>query len=385
MKEYAAQYWKSLYEDVLPFWQKHSLDQEYGGYFTCLDADGHVYDTDKFVWLQARQAWTFSMLYNRLDQRQEWLDIAQSGAEFLLKHGSDDKGNYYFSLTREGQPLIAPYNIFSDCFAAMALGVYGRAANDSIYLDEAKRIYENILKRRSNPKGKYTKAITATRPLKNFALPMILSNLALELDHILTEEELNEITTDCEELILGSFWHEEQGVLLENVSPDGSLSDSFDGRLTNPGHGLEACWFLLDIAERRGDQVLIEKLVDMALKILDFGWDEQHDGIFYFLDIKGHPPQQLEWDQKLWWVHFEALIAMIKGYRLTKNPKCASWFQRLHTYTWERFHDHRGGLEWYGYLNRQGQVLLPLKGGKWKGCFHIPRALFVLAQELESL
>ena len=41
--------------------------------------------------------------------------------------------------------------------------------------------------------------------------------------------------------------------------------------------------------------------------------------------------------------------------------------------------------EWYGYLNRRGEVLLPLKGGKWKGCFHVPRGLFQCWRLLEEL
>jgi len=33
---------------------------------------------------------------------------------------------------------------------------------------------------------------------------------------------------------------------------------------------------------------------------------------------------------------------------------------------------------------RRGEVLLPLKGGKWKGCFHVPRGLFQCWQILEQ-
>jgi N-acylglucosamine 2-epimerase len=61
-KELAELYKNALLNDVLPFWEKHSIDWEQGGYLTCLDREGKVYDTDKFVWLQNRQVWTFSML-----------------------------------------------------------------------------------------------------------------------------------------------------------------------------------------------------------------------------------------------------------------------------------------------------------------------------------
>lgn len=60
----AQQYRGELLDRVLPFWLEHSQDSLCGGYFTCLDRDGSVYDTDKFVWLQGREVWMFAMLYN---------------------------------------------------------------------------------------------------------------------------------------------------------------------------------------------------------------------------------------------------------------------------------------------------------------------------------
>jgi N-acylglucosamine 2-epimerase len=40
-------YRAQLKEQILPFWLKHSADRECGGYFTCLDRDGSVYDPDQ--------------------------------------------------------------------------------------------------------------------------------------------------------------------------------------------------------------------------------------------------------------------------------------------------------------------------------------------------
>ena len=51
----ALRYRNELYNNVLPFWLEKSQDLEYGGYFTCLNRDGSVFDTDKFVWLQGRE------------------------------------------------------------------------------------------------------------------------------------------------------------------------------------------------------------------------------------------------------------------------------------------------------------------------------------------
>ncbi len=269
-KQYKDLYKDNLLNDVIPFWVKNSLDKEYGGYFTCLDRKGNVFDTDKFIWLQARQVWMFSVLYNQVEQKQEWLDIAVTGAEFLKKHGRDENGNWYFSLTREGKPLVQPYNIFSDCFATMAFAQLSNAAGNDEYADIALQTYHIILKRKDNPKGKYNKVYPGTRPGKGFALPMILSNLVLEIEHLLKPEEVEETISFSKKEIFGSFYQPDKGAIVETVNPDGSFQDSFVGRLTIPGHGLEAMWFMMDIAERTGDKELIKKTVDISLHLLAY-------------------------------------------------------------------------------------------------------------------
>jgi N-acylglucosamine 2-epimerase len=183
---------------------------------------------------------------------------------------------------------------------------------------------------------------------------------------------------------MGIFLDRSRGIFFEQMAPDGSHVDSFEGRLINPGHGIEAAWFLMEIARRRNDRRLADELVGVLLRTLEIGWDHEYGGIMYFLDAHGHPPQQLEWDQKLWWVHCEALVALLLGHRLTGSAECLGWFQRVHEYTWSRFPDPERG-EWYGYLNRRGEVLLSLKGGKWKGCFHLPRMLFLCAGLLDEI
>jgi N-acylglucosamine 2-epimerase len=374
IEKYRSLYRDNLLNDVIPFWVKNSPDKKFGGYFTCLNRKGEVFDTDKFVWLQAREVYMFSVLYNEVEQKQEWFDIAIHGAEFLKKHGRDIDGNWYFSLNREGKPLVQPYNIFSDCFAAMAFAQLSKATGKTEYSDIALQSFHNILQREKNPKGKYNKVYPDTRPGKGFALPMILSNLVLTIEHIIKPKQVEETINYCKHEVMEVFYRKEQGIILELTNPDGSFQDSFEGRLVIPGHGLEAMWFMMEIAAKKGDKGLMKKAVDVSMNLLEFGWDKKYGGLFYMMDIKGNPTQQLEWDQKLWWVHQEAILAVLKGYLYTGDERCLVWFEKLHDYTWNHFADKEFG-EWYGYLNRQGEVLLPLKGGKWKGFFHVPRFL----------
>ncbi len=383
-KQLAAQYKSELLDKVVPFWLEKSQDLEHGGYFTCLERDGEVYDTDKFVWLQGREVWMFATLYNKVEKRQEWLDCAIQGAEFLKKHGHDGNLNWYFALDREGNPLVEPYNIFSYTFAVIAFGQLSIATGNKEYADIAKRTFDIVLSKVDNPKGKWNKAAPGARALKSFALPMILCNVALEIEPLLDADFMQQTIDTCIHEVMDVFYRPELGLIVEHLSTDGELVDCFDGRLLNPGHAIEAMWFVMDLGKRLGRQNLIEKAVTIALNEAEYGWDKEHGGIFYFMDRLGRPCQQLEWDQKLWWVHIETLITMLKGYQLTGNAQCLEWFERVHNYVWTHFTD-KEYAEWFGYLNRQGEVLLSLKGGKWKGCFHVPRGLFQCWQILEDL
>ena len=380
-KQISSRYKRELLENCLPFWLEHSQDKEYGGYFSCLNRDGSVYDTDKFVWLQGREVWMFAMLYNNVEKNRQWLDCAVQGAEFLKKYGHDENWDFYFSLDRKGNPLVQPYNIFSNTFACMAFAQLAKATGNEEYAQIARRIFGRILERRSNPKGQWCKAYPGTRPMKDFALPMIICNMALEIEDILEDKSVLEQTIDtCLHEVFDVFYQPELGCMLENVSSvDGAPVDCFEGREINPGHDLEALWFMMNLGVRRGDKALIEKCVEISLSVIERGWDKEFGGIYYFLDAKGVPQQKLEWDQKLWWVHIESAIAMLKGYQLTGNEKCLEWFSKLDAYLWNNFKD-KEYPEWFGYLNRRGEVLLPLKGGKWKGCFHVPRGLYQLWQ-----
>jgi N-acylglucosamine 2-epimerase len=371
-EELARQYQDNLLQDVIPFWLENSLDKQNGGYFTCLNRDGKVYDTDKFVWLQARQVWTFSTLYNQVDARPEWLEAARLGFDFLSEKGRDREGNWYFALDRRGRPLVQPYNIFSDCFAAIGSAAYAKAAQNEKARDLAIESYRNILKRRERPKGRFEKTIADHRPLINLALPMILCNVVQELAPFLPKGEPESQTNTTVRSLLEVFLDPKHGLIFEFRAPNGDKVDCFEGRLINPGHGIEAMWFVLDAAIRLGEQEWVDQAVEAILNTLDLAWDREFGGLYYFLDIDGHPPLQLEWNQKLWWVHLETLVALTMAYKVTKSQGCWDWFEKIHNYTWKTFPDAEFG-EWYGYADRRGEILLPLKGGKWKGCFHVPQ------------
>ena len=220
-------YAKTLTENIIPFWEKNSIDLIDGGYFTCLLRDGTVFDTDKFIWLQAREVWMFSKMYNEWEAKASWLNIALHGAEFLEKYGRNENGDWYFSLRKDGKPLVSAYNIFSDCFAVMAFAQLAKATGNDRFSNIAVQTFERILQRQNNPKGRFSKGISGNRELKNFALPMILCNLSLELEQLSDKFDIESLIDVCVKEVMVDFYNEEFDITLENVGPHGSFSDTF--------------------------------------------------------------------------------------------------------------------------------------------------------------
>ena len=67
----------SFYEkelaQTLDFWYEHGYDKENGGFYTCLERNGDVFDTDKAVWAQGRGLWVFSKAYNFIKKDERYL------------------------------------------------------------------------------------------------------------------------------------------------------------------------------------------------------------------------------------------------------------------------------------------------------------------------
>lgn len=377
LASYHEIYRSELFDHVIPFWLSHSLDREKGGYFSLLERDGTVFDTDKYAWMQGREIWMFSKLCSVYGTRPEWLEAAKLGVDFMRAHGRAENGDFYFAMDREGRPLIQPYNIFSDCFMCTALVEYARVSGDTQAAGEGLAIYRRIQQRKENPKGIWTKAVPGGRNLCAMAMPMIQMMMARELKGFVPDEELMPIIESNLNLFFKRHVDRERECVFERVLPDGGhLFDVMEGRLLNPGHALENLWFVMDVAHDLGREDLVRDAAQIMLWTVRRGWDERYGGLFYYQDYMGYPTDKLESQMKLWWVHAEAINAFLLAYRLTGSEEHLKWFRKLHDYSFEHFSDHAYG-EWYGYLDRQGEPAFGLKGGKWKGFFHLPRMLMV--------
>jgi len=373
IKKYRIKFEDELFNHVLPFWETHSPDPDYGGYFNCLDCDGTVYDTRKHVWLQGRQVWMFSKLYNTVEPRESWLTMAKSGMEFLEQNAvRKENRRVYFCLNRKGDPIWMQRKIFSECFYVMALSEYGRAVDDQSYIKRAREHFNTIWSWKDDLSKVGRPSYSGQKKMNALAVPMILLNVIEEIagdDWSAWQVKIDEC---IRQMLL--HVHSDRKLVFENVSPDGEFLNTIEGRLLNPGHAIEAGWFLQHWAQKLNDQSLSNTATLMVRWSLDRGWDDEHGGIFYFLDSEGYSPTELEWNLKLWWPHTEALYGSLLNHYITKSEDDLEDFERVFDYTFSHYPDHDHG-GWFGYLDRYGHVSQRFKGGPYKGFFHVPRSL----------
>lgn len=372
IKNYIDIYKNGLLENIIPFWTKHSIDREDGGFTFCLDRDGTVIDTDKGVWQTSRFTWMILTMYNEVEQREEWLKLGKHGIGFLEKYCYDENGKMYFIVDKKGAPIRMRRYVFSESFAAIAYAAYYKATGIEMYKEKAKEAFDTFLCFNTTP-GLIEPKFTENRKMRSMGSPMIGIVTAQELRKNLGDESYNKQITNWIDEIRNYFLNHEYKAVMEIVSPNGELIDHFEGRTLNPGHAIEGTWFILQEAKLRNNN---PEMIELGTTMLDWmweiGWDKVYGGILYFKDVKGLPVQEYWHDMKFWWPHNETIIATLMAYELTGDEKYAQMHKQVHDWTFNHFPDKEYG-EWYGYLHRDGRISVPLKGNIWKGPFHIPR------------
>ena len=371
-------YKHDLKNHILPFWMKDALDREHGGIFTCLDKTGEIYGEEKSVWFQGRALWSFSKEYNTVEKDPAYLNAAKIIYDFLPKC-EDTDGRMFFTVTREGIGIQKRRYYFSETFAAIGCAEYYLASGDESALLAARKYftvaYECFTGKRKNEPKFNPEAFDR----KALSPVMIMLSTAQTMRAIDKEKKdfYHGIAKDClDEILHGGFLKE--NALLECVNSDGTFSDTPSGRVVNPGHSMEAAWFVMTEGILTDNKEAIEagkKIIDITLP---HGWDEKHGGLIAFTDVAGKPPVQLEWDMKLWWPQCETMIALRLAHILFGEEKYKKLYEEMESYCEKHFVDHESG-EWYGYLHYDNSVSTTLKGNIFKGPFHVPRLYILMA------
>ena len=377
INEWISLYKKTLYNDVIPFWMKYSLDES-GAINNCLDDTGELISKNRYLWSQGRALWTFSALYNRIEQRKEWLDIADGLFNYLSKNGRDSNGKWMYLLDDSGNVLEKDISIYVDGFVLNGMGEYYKATSNKEAMKIALDTYENVRERLSNP-GSYKIAPYAIpKGMKTHGINMIFSSFFYNLGKVLNRQDICDTGYSYAKEILEDFYNSEKDAVLEFVTLDGKYSNTPEGRTCVPGHVIEGMWFLIDIFQQTGDKELVTKCCKLIKRHLELAWDKEYGGLLLAIDIEGKEP--IFWnkaDYKPWWVHVEALVATLYAYKHTGEEWCLEWHKKVQEYAFNHYPVESG--EWTQWLDRYGKkgvsAALPVKDP-----FHLPRGLICMVE-----
>ena len=376
-------YRELLLDDIVPFWLKYGIDWEHGGVLSCIDDSGTLLATDKYVWSQARSLWTFSALYNRVEKRPEFLRIAENSLRFLLKHGQDARGRWYYHLSREGAVLEGPISIYSDCFAVYGLSEYYRAVPDRHLLSIAISTFEQVLQRVEAADFQETAPYSLPLARKAHGVSMILTEVSNELFCTTGNVDLEARISQCISEVMERFLRPERKLLVEFLSNRWEELPGKEGSAVMPGHAIESMWFVIHVARRRNDRELIRKAAEAIRWHLESGWDAEYGGIYLGIDANGGEPFVRNWEKKPWWPHTESLYALLLAYRLTGEKWCLEWYERVHAWSFSHY-PMPGVGEWRQRLTREGTPTSEVIGLPVKDPFHLPRAAILITQLLQQ-
>jgi len=382
---FSAEHFSQRLDACLNFWFEHGLDRDHGGFLTSLDSQGQVVDTDKAIWMQGRAAWMFAHAARTVScdekTRQRWQTAAQSAADFLVACPRTPQGRLAFLVTREGQALRYRRYAFSEMFAAMGLAELSVLTQDEDLATEARHFATTFVTHDGDVVRFPPKWEEDQRPTRSIATPLMRLCLSQVLRETCGWESANSVADTAIQEIR-SFCRPELEGVLEVLHEDGSVLDSDLGRTLNPGHALEAAWFLFAESRRTDDAACRKLAEDMAEFSWCRGWDQECGGVRAFVPLDDRPIQEPLQHHKYWWPQLEAMLAALHAHQATGK---ILWLQRAEE-VWSWFEAHHlsdSGAECWGWLDRQGQPATLLLGSTWKGPFHYPRALLFAARLLD--
>ncbi len=381
-----------LNSHILPYWINRMVDPVNKGFYGRIDGHNQVDpQAGKGSVLNARLMWTFSAAFNATHE-EDYLNMANKAFDYCIKNFINrNKGGVYWLLDHTGKPLEKKNQIYALAFMIYGLSEYYRATGISQAEEESIELFHLI--------EKYS-----FDPVHNGYFEAFDENWILLEDLRLSDKDANEKKTMNTHLhILEAYTNlyrtwDDPHLLIQLKN----LIDLFFDRIIDPesfhfklffdekwksqdptisfGHDIEGSWLLQEAAMVTGDELLIarskENAVKMVDRILEEGFDE--DGGLYY-EAKGN---EIIDSDKHWWPQAEAMVGLVNAWKNTGNPKYLD--QTFHIWEFIKTYiiDKKKG-EWFFKVSRERKpYLLEDKAGFWKCPYHNSRACLELIHRL---
>lgn len=344
-------YRKELFDNFIPSMTTYAIDHEYGGVMCSLDIrTGQLENYNKTAWFVGRGMWLYSFLYNNLDKKPEYLEIARKSKDLLLKMQPSDNSFWPRNFTREGQPLTGPGDIYGSLFVAEGLFEYAKASGEKQYRETAKKIIHDCVACYDQPdyiyEVNYLRNVPLIKGVRVLGHWMILLSLSTQMLKHEPDEELEKLTERCVDAIMKYHINKDYGLTNEFLNHDLTLPDNEYAQLSVIGHGLETMAFVMFEAARRKDKELFRITEPVFKKHVDVAADHLYGGYFHTLQ---HADSYTWTLGKSLWCQQEVLSGTLFLTEHTGDEWAKRHFERAHNYSYEKFYNpankfwHSGG------------------------------------------
>ena len=385
---------KELLEDILPYWNKYSVDYKHGGFVGKVTSDNKKVDkAEKGGILNARILWTFSSCYARY-RTWEMKSMAQRAYTYLMSNFWDNEyGGIYWMLSADGSPADTRKHIYAQAFAIYALCEYASATGEDRALETAHSLFRQIEKVSADKiYGGYYEAFSRQwEPLEDVRLsekdinePKSMNthlHLLEAYTNLYRHYQSKEIRQRLEHLL---------DVFLDHIiRPDGRSLYTFLGMDWTPrsneisfGHDIETSWLLAEAVEALPEYTRKEAVdkasYDLASSVMKNGVDA--DG---GLVNEAGPDGWHDLD-KDYWPQAEAIVGFFNVYQKTNE----SMFIDAALKTWDFIKEHvidKQGGDWWDKVDRSGKPYSIEKIHAWKGPYHHTRACLEITGRVKEL
>ncbi|MFN3190060.1 MAG: AGE family epimerase/isomerase [Aureliella sp.] len=388
-----------LETSLVDFYLPHCVDPIHGGYLEKLDEAGQFASGEKFLTLQARQLWFFSLLAKEGIQRDPALKAAKSGHDFLMAHFHDkEEGGFFTKTTGDGTPSDRRKHVYPNAFVIYSLVEYHRASGNADALAQATELF-NVLEEHCHDKrfGGYQEFFYADwspilDPKESGYVGAINTKTYNSHLHLLEAfTELYEATHNplvgqrLSELILintATVKHPSLPCNIDGWTREWKMIESERNLRASYGHDVECAWLVLEASKALGRPTNLLK--NWAKSICDYsieyGFDHQHGGFCYTGPLASNSDDR----QKVWWTQAEAMVAMLTMYEMTDDDHYLDLFHNTFEFTDAHLVAKEGS--WWNTRNADGtQGENKSRTSMWQAGYHNGRALLRCEEILKRI
>ncbi len=396
---WAGQFRKELTGNILPFWMRHAVDRENGGFYGLIDTDGKVdKEAPRASVINSRILWTFSAASRLIGS--EYRETADWAYDYLTTAFWDRKfGGLFWMLDRQGNPVSARKQIYAQAFGIYALAEYFHATGNAASLDFAKRLFWLIEDHSydSDFKGYFEARDRDWHELEDTRLSDKDLNSPKSMNtHLHIMEAYTNLLRVWRDPTLMAKQAELLRLTMDHIvdNETGHFKLFFDERWerlsdhVSYGHDIEGSWLIVEAAEGLGDAGLIARARTLALAVAKAVYRQglDRDGsLFYEADAKG----ALVDPKKHWWAQAEAVVGFYNAFQISGETPFLTAARRAWDYIETNFVDRVHG-EWHAKLSPQGVPLTAEEDGDaylvgpWKCPYHNARACYEMMARLKE-